>query len=98
MARQVNRIVALHLRASPRASASFEERKTSIPLEYMVSLSMPRILYDGIRTMKSEELVLAGLGNLDRAREARRGRRPSGSIPATARRRRWTSSSTRSAG
>jgi tetratricopeptide (TPR) repeat protein len=33
----------------------------------MVSLSIHRLLYDGIRQMKSEELVLKGLGPLDRA-------------------------------
>jgi tetratricopeptide (TPR) repeat protein len=32
----------------------------------MVSLSLHRLLYDGIRTMKSRELVVAGLGDLDR--------------------------------
>lgn len=65
VARQVNRIV-LSTFAFTDGVASFEERPTSIPLEYMVSLSMHRVLYDGIRTMESEELVLAGLGNLDR--------------------------------
>ena len=65
VARQVNRIV-LSTFAFTDGVASFEERPTSIPLEYMVSLSMHRVLYDGIRTMESEALVLAGLGNLDR--------------------------------
>jgi tetratricopeptide (TPR) repeat protein len=65
VARQVNRIV-LSTFAFTDGVASFEERPTSIPLEYMVSLSMHRVLYDGIRTMESEPLVLAGLGNLDR--------------------------------
>jgi tetratricopeptide (TPR) repeat protein len=32
----------------------------------MVSLSIHRLLYDGIRSMKSEELVTKGLGHLDR--------------------------------
>jgi tetratricopeptide (TPR) repeat protein len=65
VARQVNRII-LSMFAFTEGVATFEERKTSIPLEYMVSLSMHRVLYDGIKTMQSEELVLAGLGNLDR--------------------------------
>src|SRR5688500_17142726 len=65
VARQVNRIV-LSTFAFTEGVASFEERPTSIPLEYMVSLSMHRVLYDGIRTMESEPLVRAGLGNLDR--------------------------------
>ena len=65
VARQVNRIL-LSTFAFTDGVASFEERKTSIPLEYMVSLSMHRVLYDGIKTMESQELVLSGLGNLDR--------------------------------
>ena len=65
VARQVNRIL-LSTFAFTDGVASFEERTTSIPLEYMVSLSMHRVLYDGIKSMESEELVLAGLGNLDR--------------------------------
>jgi tetratricopeptide (TPR) repeat protein len=32
----------------------------------MISLSVHRLLYDGIRSMKSQELVLKGLGYLDR--------------------------------
>jgi tetratricopeptide (TPR) repeat protein len=47
-------------------AAVFEERECSIPLEYMISLSVHRLLYDGIRGMKSQELVLRGLGYLDR--------------------------------
>jgi tetratricopeptide (TPR) repeat protein len=65
VARQVNRIL-LSTFAFTDGVASFEERTTSIPLEYMVSLSMHRVLYDGIKTMESQELVLAGLGHLDR--------------------------------
>jgi tetratricopeptide (TPR) repeat protein len=65
VARQVNRIV---LSVFPFADgvATFDERPSAIPLEYMVSLSMHRLLYDGIKTMTSEPLVLAGLGPLDR--------------------------------
>jgi len=64
--RQVRRI-ALSLFELPDGAAIFEERACAIPLEYMVSLSIHRLLYDGIRHMKSEELVLKGLGHLDRA-------------------------------
>src|SRR6266704_4611120 len=50
----------------PEGVAAFEERRCPIPLEYMVSLSIHKLLYDGIKTMTSPELILAGLGNLDR--------------------------------
>ena len=65
VARQVNRIV---LSVFPFADgvATFDERTSAIPLEYMVSLSMHRILYDGIKAMTSETLVQTGLGHLDR--------------------------------
>jgi hypothetical protein len=65
VARQVRRIV-LSLFALADGAALFEERPCAIPLDYMVSLSVHRLLYDGIRLMKSEPLVLAGLGPLDR--------------------------------
>ena len=65
VARQVRR-VALSLFELVDGAALFEERASSIPLEYMVSLSIHRLLYDGIRAMKSEELVMKGLGHLDR--------------------------------
>ena len=65
VSRQVRRI-ALSLFEMADGAAAFEERSCTIPLEYMVSLSVHRLLYDGIRQMKSEELVLAGLGPLDR--------------------------------
>ena len=65
LSRQVKRIICSTFSFTD-GLATFEERKTPIPLEYMVSLSMHRILYDGIKTMDSEEHVLAGLGNLDR--------------------------------
>jgi tetratricopeptide (TPR) repeat protein len=65
VARQVRR-VALSLFELTDGAAVFEERAAPIPLEYMVSLSIHRLLYDGIRSMKSQELVLKGLGNLDR--------------------------------
>jgi hypothetical protein len=64
--RQVRRI-ALSLFELSDGAAIFEERDCAIPLEYMISLSIHRLLYDGIRHMKSEELVLKGLGHLDRA-------------------------------
>jgi Flp pilus assembly protein TadD len=65
VARQVRR-VALSLFELADGAAVFEERACSIPLEYMISLSVHRLLYDGIRGMKNQELVLKGLGYLDR--------------------------------
>jgi tetratricopeptide (TPR) repeat protein len=65
VARQVRRIV-LSLFEAQEGAASFEERPCVIPLDYMVSLSVPRILFEGIRLMASRELILAGLGALDR--------------------------------
>ena len=47
-------------------AAFFEERACAIPLEYMVSLSVHRILHLGIKTMSNCDLVQAGLGDLDR--------------------------------
>src|SRR5258708_28058423 len=66
VARQVRRVV-LSLFELGDGAASFEERRCAITLEYMVSLSLHRLLYDGIRTMESRELILTGLGNLDRS-------------------------------
>ncbi len=66
VARQVRRIV-LSLFDMADGAAVFEERACTIPLEYMVSLSVHRLLYDGIRQMKNQDLVLKGLGHLDRA-------------------------------
>jgi hypothetical protein len=66
VARQVRRVALSFFELSDGA-AVFEERGAAIPLEYMVSLSIHRLLYDGIRMMKSEPLVVKGLGNLDRA-------------------------------
>lgn len=65
VARQVRRIVA-SLFEYTEGLAIFEERRCVIPLEYMVSLSAHHLLFDGIRRMKSQPLVLAGVGNLDR--------------------------------
>lgn len=65
VARQVNRI-ALSVFPFAEGVATFDERRSAIPLEYMVSLSMHRLLHDGINTMTSEPLVQAGLGHLDR--------------------------------
>jgi hypothetical protein len=65
VARQVKRIVA-SLFPLVEGVVSLEERPCAIPLEYMVSLSIHRLLYVGIKTMISPELVLAGLGDLDR--------------------------------
>ena len=65
VARQVKRI-AISLFELTEGAAFFEERKCPIPLDYMVSLSLHRILYVGIKSMDSKDLILAGLGNLDR--------------------------------
>jgi tetratricopeptide (TPR) repeat protein len=65
VARQVNHIV-VSLFSLAEGVGAFEERPSAIPLEYMVSLSLHRLLYDGIRTMKSRDLVAVGLGDLDR--------------------------------
>jgi tetratricopeptide (TPR) repeat protein len=65
VSRQVKRIV-VSLFDFKEGAASFEERKCPIPLEYMVSLSVHRILYMGIKAMKGEELVHVGIGDLDR--------------------------------
>jgi len=65
VSRQVDRIV-LSLFEFSEGVAAFEDRASAIPLEYMVSLSIHRVLYDGIRLMQSQDLVLAGLGDLDR--------------------------------
>ncbi len=65
VARQVRRIMT-SLFEMADGVAVFEERPCSIPLEYMVSLSVHRLLYDGIRQIKSAELVQKGLGPLDR--------------------------------
>jgi tetratricopeptide (TPR) repeat protein len=65
VARQVKRIV-VSLFEFGEGVASFEERKCPIPLEYMVSVSIHRVLYMGIKAMKNRELILTGLGNLDR--------------------------------
>lgn len=65
VARQVQ-VIVHSLFGLTEGAAFFDERRCSIPLEYMVSVSVPHLLYDGIRTMKSQELVEAGLGNMDR--------------------------------
>jgi tetratricopeptide (TPR) repeat protein len=65
VARQVNRIV-VSLFEFAEGVASFEERRCEIPLEYMVSISIHRVLHDGIHLMKNQDQVVAGLGDLDR--------------------------------
>jgi tetratricopeptide (TPR) repeat protein len=65
VSRQVRRIV-LSFFSLADGAALFEDRACSIPLEYMVSLSIHRLLYDGIRHMDNRDLVLKGLGHLDR--------------------------------
>ena len=65
VARQVKRIV-LSLFELQEGVASFEERVSVIPLEYMVSLSVHRTLYEGIKLTRRREPILTGLGDLDR--------------------------------
>jgi hypothetical protein len=65
VARQV-KVIVMSLFSLTEGAAFFDERRCSIPLDYMVSLSVNRLLYEGIRTMKSRELVEAGLGDMDR--------------------------------
>lgn len=65
VARQVKR-VCVSLFELSEGVATFEERPSSIPLEYMVSVSLHRLLYAGIKQMSSEALVLKGLEPLDR--------------------------------
>jgi tetratricopeptide (TPR) repeat protein len=64
VALQVNRIV-LSLFKTKDGIYSFDERGTSIPVELMVSLSIYRILLEGIRFMTSGKLILAGLPPLN---------------------------------
>jgi tetratricopeptide (TPR) repeat protein len=65
VAKQVKRIV-LSLFTIKDGSAQFDERPCSIPTDYMVNLSLHRVLYEGIRRMGSDELVIRGLGDLSR--------------------------------
>lgn len=64
VAAQVNRIV-LSLFSAKHGMYSFDERPTVIPMDLRVSLSVYRILMEGIRHMTSKRLVLAGLPPLD---------------------------------
>jgi hypothetical protein len=64
VAAQVNRIV-LSLFSAKRGMYSFDERPTVIPPDLKVSLSVYRILMEGVRHMTSKRLVLAGLPSLD---------------------------------
>jgi len=65
VAKQVKRIV-LSLFSAEEGAAFFEERACVIPIEFMVSVSIHHTLYQGIRTMTSPRLVMAGVGDLDR--------------------------------
>jgi hypothetical protein len=64
VATQVNRIV-LSLFSAKSGMYSFDERPCSIPVDCMVSLSVYRILLEGVRGMTSQRLVLTGLPSLD---------------------------------
>jgi tetratricopeptide (TPR) repeat protein len=65
VAKQVRRIV-LSLFKLKGGVAVFDARSPSVPVEYMVSLSVHRLLYVGIRSMSADNLVLVGLGDLER--------------------------------
>ncbi len=65
VAKQVRRIV-LSLFKLKGGAAVFDARPPSVPVEYMVSLSVHRLLYVGIRSMSADSLVLVGLGDLER--------------------------------
>lgn len=60
VAAQVNRIVMSVFKARDGVY-SFDERLNPIPVELMVSLSIYRIVLDGIRHMTDGKLILAGL-------------------------------------
>lgn len=64
VAMQVNRIV-LSLFKSKDGIYSFDERGTNIPVDLMVSLSIYRILLEGVRFMTDGRLILAGLPPLN---------------------------------
>jgi hypothetical protein len=64
VASQVNRIV-LSLFSAKSGTYGFDEHSCSIPVGLMVSLSIYRILLEGVRRMTSQRLVLAGLPSLD---------------------------------
>lgn len=65
VARQVRRVV-LSLFPLADGVASFEERACVIPVEYMVDLSIHRLLYSGIKAMTKPDLIRAGIGDLER--------------------------------
>ncbi|MCU0241688.1 MAG: DUF4388 domain-containing protein [Vicinamibacteria bacterium] len=65
IARQVRHIV-LSLFELTEGVAAFEERRCPIPLEYMISISIHRLLYDGARLIENETILMNSLGNLDR--------------------------------
>jgi len=64
VAMQVNRIV-LSFFKSKEGIYSFDERGTNIPVDLMVSLSIYRILLEGVRFMTDGKLILAGLPPLN---------------------------------
>jgi hypothetical protein len=60
------REITLSLFPLTRGSAQFVEGEPSIPVEAMVGVSLHRLLYVGVRSMRSPELIRAGLGELGR--------------------------------
>jgi tetratricopeptide (TPR) repeat protein len=59
-------LVLLSLFPLSLGSATFDERPCSIPPDYAVTVPVERVLYTGILTMTSQDLILAGLGDLER--------------------------------
>jgi hypothetical protein len=66
VAAQVNRIV-LSLFLAKSGDYRFDEAPCTVPVELMVSLSVYRIVIDGVRRMSRKALVVAGLPPLDTA-------------------------------
>ena len=62
---QVKQIV-LSLFKLNGGAARFSEGEPSVEVDQMVGVSLHRLLYVGIRSMHEPELILAGLGDLDR--------------------------------
>jgi len=66
LARQVKQIVHSLFGVTSGFAHMVEQENPSVPVENMVGVSLHRLLYVGIRSMRVPELVQAGLGDLDR--------------------------------
>lgn len=66
LARQVKQIVHSLFAVTSGFAHLVEQENPSVPVENMVGVSLHRLLYVGIRSMRTPELVLSGLGDLDR--------------------------------